>query len=399
MPEFQYLAKNQSGTTVSGRLIATDRHDALRSLVERSLAPMTLKELRAKWTLSRRVPGIALAGIYTRLADLVHAGVPLLRALDLIVKRQKNPRLAEALVSVRNSVADGASLAEACRSHATIFGELPTSIIQAGEEGGFLEDALRRVATFAEQSETLKRKILGALAYPMFLVCTGTLVLIGMMVFFVPKFSPIFSRLQQKGELPVSTQMLLTSSELLKEHYSWIVLLLAVVGFSTHRILVSQRGRRCVERYRTKLFLIGPLSQQIALSRFCRVLGILLRNDVPLLQSLRIAKNSTGSVLLKEVIENATRDVTEGKSLTNPLEASGQFSDELIEIISVGEDANNLDHVLLDAADSMDRRTQQQLDLLVRLLEPALLLVMATIILFFLMALLLPVFQTAHSLT
>ena len=398
MPEFEYQARNASGAKVDGRLYAFDRQEALRTLVSQSLAPLKLKESRASKKVKRSVPKSALVGFYVRLADLLSAGVPLLRALKTLSRKQKSPALAAALSDVQSKVSEGQQLADAFQANGSIFGELPINVVRAGEEGGFLEESLRRVARFIDQTEGLKRKVIGALAYPAFLVIVGTLILVGMMIFFVPRFAPIFERLKQVGELPAPTKFLLGISGQLRENSLIIGVSAAIVAVVLVNLFRKETGRRLFENLCSKLFIVGPLTQQIVVSRFCRIFGILLSNDVPIQRSLQITENATGSVLVRDAIRQAINNVTEGKRLSDPLEASGQFPDEIIEVISVGEDANNLAEVLLAASDSLDRRVEQDLELFVRLIEPCLLLVMAGIILFFLVALLLPVFQTSQLL-
>jgi general secretion pathway protein F/type IV pilus assembly protein PilC len=140
---------------------------------------------------------------------------------------------------------------------------------------------------------------------------------------------------------------------------------------------------------------LGRIIKSLAVARFCRVLGTLLRNGVPILQSLKIAKDATGNVVLSTAIEEASENVSEGKSLARPLAASGQFPEDIVEMISVGEEANNLEQVLVDIADNLERRTNRELDLSVRLLEPMMLVVMAAIVLFVVVALLLPILQSS----
>ena len=177
------------------------------------------------------------------------------------------------------------------------------------------------------------------------------------------------------------------------------MLLGAIVGsvWLTRRYLATPEGRRKYDTWRLNIIGVGPIIRSLAVSRFCRILGTLLHNGVPILRSLQISKDATGNVVLSEAIGLAAENISAGKSLARPLKSSGQFSTEVVEMIAVGEEANSLETVLIDIADNMERRTNRQLELFVRLLEPVMLLLMAVVILYVVIALLLPVFQGAGA--
>jgi general secretion pathway protein F/type IV pilus assembly protein PilC len=401
MPEFQYSARELSGREVSGVLTAGSEQEVLSTLTGRSLFPTKISLAHAaekqRKAVGKRVSSRHLVIFYSQLADLLHSGVPLLRSLEVLEQQASHPTIAAVLQDVRQQVADGTRLADSLRRHPQVFGELAVSMVRAGEEGGFLEEVLKQVATFTEHQEELKARVVGAMAYPAFLMGACVLVVAGMLIFLVPKFEPIFARLKASGELPTPTVILTGGSKFLTDYGIWVVAVLAGVGWYAARQLKTERGRRFVDKWRLKAKGIGPIVRSLAVARFCRILGTLLRNGVPILNSLRIAKDATGNILLSEAIGSAADNISAGKSLAKPLAASGQFSREVVEMITVGEEANNLEQVLLNIADNMERRTYRQLELFVRLLEPSLLLVMAVVIVFVMIALLLPVFKSAGS--
>jgi general secretion pathway protein F len=321
--------------------------------------------------------------------------VPLLRSLEILEQQSSQPTMKAVLQEVKAEVAEGSRLADAMRRHPRVFNELAVSMIRAGEEGGFLEEVLKRIAVFTEHQEDLKGRVTGAMAYPVFLLVACILVVTGLLIFLVPRFAPIFERLEARGELPLPTVILLGLSAFLKSFGVWLGIGLVVGIFWFSNFLRTERGRRFYDLWRIKMKGIGPIIRSLAVARFCRILGTLLRNGVPILQSLRIAKDATGNVILSEAIGAAAENISAGKSLARPLASSGQFSREVVEMITVGEEANNLEQVLINIADNMEARTYRELDLFVRLLEPLMLLLMAVLILFVMIALLLPVFQSA----
>lgn len=407
MPDFQYVARELSGRQVSGILSATGEQDALASLAGRGLFPVQLDlaaEAKAQRRHSgRRVAPRYLAIFYSQLADLLKSGVPLLRSLELLHRQAHVAALKAVLEDVRTDVADGTRLAEAMRRHPKAFNELSVSMVRAGEEGGFMEDVLKRIAAFTEHQQELQSRVVGAMVYPLFLLGTGMAIVVGMIGFFVPKFQPIFDQMDEQGNLPWATTALMSLSDVVQKWGLLILLAIIVGGVALYRYLtLTEEGRLRFDRFRLsgitlggKTFGLGPIVRSLAIARFCRILGTLLHNGVPILQSLRIAKDATGNLVLSRAIGEAAENVSAGKSLAKPLSASGQFPEEVVEMIAVGEEANNLEQVLIDIADNMERHTNRQLELFVRMLEPVMLSVIALIILFLVIALMLPILQSS----
>lgn len=402
MPDFQYIAREFSGQQVTGVLSATSQQDALASLAARELFPVRVElaeEARSQQKYAgRRVKPRLLSVFYGQLADLLKSGVPLLRSLELLHQQSTSPALSLVLEDVRAHVADGTPLFEAMKAHPRVFGELVVSMVRAGEEGGFLEDVLKRIAAFTDHQEDLKSRVLGALVYPVFLLVFGAIIVGVLLVYFVPKFEPIFERMAQRGDLPWATTTLLEFSETAQSWW-WVLAGLVIAAVTGLRYAAqTETGRWRLDAARLRISGFGRVVRSLAIARFCRILGTLLHNGVPILQSLRIAKDATGNVVLARAIEEAAENVSEGKALARPLAQSGQFPTEIVEMISVGEEANNLENVLIDIADNLERRTNRELDVAVRMLEPLLLLVMAAVVLFVVVALLVPIMQSSSLL-
>ena len=209
MPNFQYTAREQSGQQVEGVLSAASQQEALNSLATQQLFPVRIGLLEEEGTLRRHtnrgVRARHLAIFYTQLADLLRSGVPLLRSLELLERKKSQPALTRVIQDVREQVAEGTQLAEAMCRHPKVFRELAVGMVRAGEEAGFLEDVLSRIAAFTDHQEDLKNRVMGAMVYPLFLVVMGTSVVTAMMVFFVPRFAPIFQRMTDRGALPAPT--------------------------------------------------------------------------------------------------------------------------------------------------------------------------------------------------
>jgi len=396
MPQYTYTARTLAGENVAGTMTAASKRETLAALAERSLFPLHVTEKqRSPWQRQRRVKTSELVSNLGQLADLLQNGVPLLESLGILSAQCPHPGLADILMDVRDQVAEGAPLDEAMHKHLDVFGDLAVSMVRAGAEGAFLEDALKRTADFLEQQQELKGRVTGAMIYPVFLASLGVIITVVLVVVFVPKFAELFARLEQQGGgLPLPTVILLGLSEFLGRYGVLVAALLAGLAFWLRRFAGRERGRLWIDRWKLKIPLAGPVFHGYAVSRFCRILGTLLKNGVPLLRSLEISSESAGNRVLAQAIRDSAENVSAGETLSEPLAACGLIPRPVMAMIHVAEQANNLDQVLVSIADGIDRRTSRQIDVMVRMAEPAMLLVMGVLIGFVLVALLLPVFDT-----
>jgi general secretion pathway protein F/type IV pilus assembly protein PilC len=400
MPEFNYEAMASTGVRSSGTLVASSEREVMAMLDARGLFPVRIglkKGAVAPGSGGKHVSSRHLATFYSQLADLLHSGVPLLRSFDILERQAASAALGDVIREVRAKVADGTSLADAMNQHPKAFNELAVSMVRAGQEGGFLEDVLRRIATFTEHQEDLKAKVTGAMAYPVFLAVIGFVILNVLVIFFVPLFKPVFEKLEETGQLPTLTVLLITTSQIL-QRYGLIVVGLVVLGFWLFRNwAATPNGRLTIDAFLLRLPVAGNLFISLAISRFARILGTMLHNGIPILNALRISKDSTGNKVIAEAINQAAENIKGGDKLAEPLANCKYIPRDIIEIIAVGEESNNLEKVLVDVADNLDKRTARQLDLFVKLLEPVMLLVMAVFTLLIVAGLLLPVFQMSST--
>ena len=359
----------------------------------------SVKDSAPRWKLRRRIKPQLVATNLSQLADLLANGVPLLAALGILAEQATQPELAQVLIDVRDQVAEGLSLDAAFARHPRVFSELTVSMVRAGSEGAFLEDALKRTADFLELREELKWRVVGAMVYPSFLAVAGLTVTVVLIVFFVPKFAELFARLEQQGGgLPTATKALLALSGFLG-HYGLLLLgALAVLLVWLRRVVRTERGRLIADRWKLKIPVAGPIFLGSAVSRFCRVLGTLLGNGVPLLKALEISSDSVGNRVLSQAIRASAENISSGDTIARPLAQCGLVPRPVMAMISVAEQSNTLDTVLVNIADALDRKIARQLDVMVRLVEPVMLMVMGGVILFVLVALLLPVFDMSASL-
>lgn len=404
MPQFAYQARDSKGQKVSGAVEAGNTRDATAQLTARGLFPMEVKPASGKdasaakgESTNKRVKGQVMATFYSQMASLLRSGVPMLRALTVLSQQSTDATLSAVLGEIKGRVEDGEPLGQAMARYPKVFSDMGVNMTRAGAEGGFLEDALERVGAFTELQEDLKGRTVSALAYPAFLFSVGSVVMTVLLVFFVPRFDSMFDRLRAKGELPWITDALLAFSRSLQS-YGWLILIaIAIAVLFLRARLATEAGKEWLDRFKLKIPVLGNILMNLAVARFCRVLGTLLGNGVPILRSLDISRSATGNRLLSSSIADAAENIRSGDSLASPLRASGHFPITVVEMISVAEESNSLDSVLPEIADSLEKRTFRRLDLFVRLLEPVMLLLMAMFVMAVVMALLVPVIRSSTA--
>ncbi len=392
MPAFEYTAVTITGQRVAGVLTGVNEQAVLGELETRQLVPVSVAEQRERRLARRRgVSRRALAESYQQLGDLLKAGVPLMRGLRLLGARKSRPRLAAVFQELADAVADGSELAEAMTARPEVFPRVHVAMVRAGEKGGFLEAVFTRLGEFVGAQAELRGKVIGNLIYPAVLVAFGVLVLGVMFGVFIPMFQPLFDRMQDR--LPLITKVVFAASGVVSA-YGVVVLGLVIAALFAARPLVRRPAvaRRMAE-VRTWMPVTGPLVRALAAARFCRMFGTMLGNGIPVITAMQISREAAGNPLMEEAIEKATEAVRAGQALAAPLGESGLFPDDVVEMISVGESANNLDEVLITIAGTIERRVDRLLTVAVRLVEPLLLLLIAGVVVMVALALILPMTQ------
>ena len=400
MPDFAYVARDLSGKSIVGTISAASVRDAATQLGSKALFPISIQVDKTKQVRrTGRVSGAQMASFYGQMASLLRSGVPMLKSLTVLSQQSGSSKTLRNVISeVKARVEEGESLPDAMARYPRIFNDMAVNMERAGTEGGFLEDALERVSGFVEQQEELKGKTLGALAYPLFVMGVGLVVVTVLLIFFVPKFEGIFQNLRKRGGLPMATELLLSISQVV-QNYWWLVLgAVAVIILVLKNYLETEQGKNSADLVKIKTPLLGGVFLNLAVARFCRVLGTLLKNGVPILKSLDISRNAAGNMVLSKAIENASTEIQAGERLAKQLEKSGHFPPTVVEMIAVAEESNTLDTVLVTISDNLERTTFRRLETVIRLVEPMMLLILAGLVMFVVLALMLPVLNSANTL-
>ena len=388
MPDFEYIAIDAAGKRVRGSVAAASEAAALSELDARKLTPVSVSAGKGAARRRTRVSSRRMAMTYHQLADLLKAGVPLLRTLRLMAQRRSDANLAAVFAEISEAVSEGDDLGEAMSRRPDVFPPVHVAMVRAGEKGGFLEGVLRRLGDLVKGQAELQGKVIGNLIYPAVLLGFGVIVSGVIFGFFVPMFRPMFEKIP--GGPPTITKVVFAVSDAVAK-YAPITLAVAVaMVFVVARQLRRPMVARKLTELQTRAPLIGPLTRSLAAARFCRMLGTMLGNGVPMLGAMQIARQAAGNVLMEDAIANASEAVRAGQPLAGPLSESGLFDDDVLEMISVGESANNLGDVLVDIAVTIEQRVDRLLTTLVRLIEPLLLLLIAGVVVLVAVSLILP---------
>ncbi len=400
MPVYEYKGLTTEGRTAAG-LIDADNVRAARQKLRRSgIFPVeVMEEAAARPGASPRlrggrVPSADLAVATRQLATLVGAGLPLMEALDALVAQIGHPQLKRVFADLRERLREGASMAQAVGSHPRVFSPVYVHLVRAGEASGTLDRMLTGLALFLEQQARLRSRILTASTYPLFMLAVSVLVLSFLIAFVIPQILTVFRDTHQV--LPLPTRILLAISEGVR--YGWWIAAGAAVGAGiwVRRTLRTERGRMRFDRWRLGLPVFGRLFRLVALSRFASTLGTLLAGGVDVIQALEIAGRAVNNAVLEEAIEEARREIQEGHSIAEPLRRSGVFPPLLTQMVAVGERSGRLEEMLAKAAEAYDQEVETMVGSLTALLGPVMILGMGLVVLFIVLAVLLPIFEMSQ---
>jgi type IV pilus assembly protein PilC len=339
-----------------------------------------------------KAPGIKEKAVFaSKLAALVDAGVPIVRSLDLMATQQKLPMFKRALTKVSLDVNEGISLATALRQWPKVFDQLSIAMVEAGEAGGVLDEALKRLAKLLEDNAKLQNQIKGALGYPVAVLVIAILVFLGMTIFLIPTFAGIFEDLG--AELPAFTQLLVDLSALLRSSaslYAIGVILLAI--WMLNRFYATHNGRRTIDRLMLKLPLFGELILMTATAQFCRIFSSLTRAGVPILMSMEISSETAGNAIISDAILASRAMVQEGVLLSNALIRQKVLPDMALNMLAIGEETGEMDKMLSKVADFYEDEVGAMVKALTSMLEPAMIVVVGGIVGSILLAMYLPMF-------
>ena len=403
MAVYSYKAADPQGKIVRGSMDVVDEAAVVAGLHAQNYIPIriqTAEKASAGLSLARLPERVSWSGTVTSrdlmrftrdLATLFGAGLPIDRALHILIDATENIRFKPIIQSMLEDVQGGSYLSDAMAKHSRIFSQFYTNMVRAGEIGGVLDAVLGRLGDFLEENQDLIDYIRSAMIYPIFLVVVGGISIIILLTFVIPKFAVIFADLGQA--LPLSTRFLLGFSTLLRD-YAWaIVLLIGALGYAGQRYLKSPHGRYRMDRLKLRLPVWRPVVQAIETARFTRTLGTLIQNGVPILKALMLVREVISNRVLADAVETIQDRVKEGEPLARPMAEGGYFPQLAVQMVMVGEETGKLDIMLLRIADSYDKRVRSLIKRLINLLEPVMILVMGLIVGFVVISMLMAIFS------
>jgi type IV pilus assembly protein PilC len=396
---FEYSVRDRRGKIVNGKLEADSQAAVVQKLKSMGYAPLQVTQKKTSGMQTEiSIPGLGkkiklkdLAVMSRQFAVMINSSLSLLRALTILSEQSENKELARVLGEVRNDVEVGSALSAAMAKHPNAFPPLMVNMIRAGEVGGFLDAVLLQLAENYEAEVKLRSKVKSAMTYPVVVFVIAILAVVGMLLFIVPVFAKMFDDLG--GTLPAPTRVLVFLSGAMK-----IIAPIGFVGviaffFSWPKLKHRPGVRNVLDPVKLKAPVFGTLSQKIALSRFSRNLGTMMRSGVPILQALEIVSSTTGNVVLERAIRDVEESVRNGESLARPLEQHSVFPPMVVQMMSVGEDTGALDGMLHKISDFYDQEVEATTEALTSLIEPLMIAVLGGIIGSMIIALYMPIFS------
>ncbi len=398
MPTFLYKAKDVNGKMLEGMLEADTRLLAVDKLSQKGCFPVSVEEKsqgtgenKSFFSFWKRVSANDLSVFTRQLSDLLESNVPLLRALKVAGEQAEKKELRRIVQEVRTRIESGLSFSQSLEPYADIFSSVYRSLVHAGEVSGMLAVTLNRLADFTEQEDELRSKIRSAMIYPSFIALVGIAIVMFMMTFVVPRLTDLFSDMGQ--HLPWITQALVSCSGFVSQYFFLLLVLFAGV------LVLIKTGNRAekLQSFFSRLFLRmpvwGQLIKKTAVARFAKTLSALLSGGVPMLEALKVVSDVLGHSLLKDQVLQAAQSVKHGAGLAESLKSMPDFPDFICNMIAVGEEANILEKSLQKVAGHYERESDRAFKMMTSFIEPAMILLIGSVILFIVIALLLPIFQ------
>jgi len=406
MPVYQYQGYRSDGGAATGIIDAENVKVARLKLRKEGVYPTDVVEQRQQAIRSQeqgrstatRASGKSsvlsatdLSLLTRQFATLLVAGLPLVDALGVLVDQAQKKPIKALLADIREQIRGGKALSVVLESYEKDFSSIYVHMVRAGEASGALDQILFRLAEFLEKQQALRNKVTNAMLYPIIMLVIGTIILFFLITFVVPKITQVFA--QQKQALPWPTVALMSVSEFMADY--WMVLVAVVIGglYLVRRFIHTARGRMAADRVTLRLPLIGDVARMVSISRLTSTLSTMLASGVQLLDALDVSKRVMNNRVLEETVEGARQNIREGETIADPLKRSGEFPALVTHMIAVGEKSGEMEEMLRRVSQIYDSEVERVIARLTSLMEPIMILVMGAIVLFIVVAILLPIFE------
>lgn len=405
MPNFSYKARKRNGDVVQGSLDVSDRANALLQIERMGLFPVFVKQgkgapatkrkkkeksgetqstsalpssVRTRRRRQRKPRMKELATFTQQLANLLNSGMPLTVALNSMTHLESKGISPEVSRQLKQEVMEGRGLSEAMAKQRIVFSDLYINMVRAGEQSGALVEVLRRLATHYERFADVRSKFVSAMIYPAVVICIGTIIVFTFMTFMLPKFLTIFEGMEV--QLPTSTQMLINISHFFSSYWWVLLLTLFALVILFKRYQATEAGARAIDEIKMKAPVLGKVVKLSLFGQFSRTLATLLVNGVPVLTALKITEQVIPNRVVKEAIAKTHDDVTDGKTIAEPLARSKLFPQLMIDLVKIGEETGDVPGALENVAETYENELTVALRVMTNLIEPALIIVMAIMV-------------------
>lgn len=402
MAVFTYRGMDVAGKKVSGIVDAENLKSARLKLRKQNIYPTQVSEGSSSASSSsnifssliqrfKKVKVEDIAMMTRQLSTLVNANIPLVDALTAMIDQIDNAQLKSAITDIKERVKEGARLADAMRSHQDIFSDLYVNMIYAGEISGSLDTILLRLADFTESQARLRRKVTGAMIYPIIMITVGVGLMGIVLGFLIPRITKIFEK--SKQGLPLPTEIVMGMSYIIV-HFWWLILLLVALAYFLYsRYRKSPKGHENVDRMKLRLPVFGSIFRMVAIARFSRTLSTLMNSGIQLMKGLDICKDVVENVILSNAIAETRVAVKEGESIAGPLRRSKQFPPMVLHMIALGEKTGELEMMLSRVADTYEEQVDNKVSSLMTALEPLIIIVMGISVGFIALSVMLPILK------
>jgi len=396
MPVYIWKGKNTYGEKRKGKIEVPSEEAVHAHLKKMRITPSMVKEapkdLFANVAFMQpKVTGKDIVIFTRQLSTMIDAGLPLVQSLGILGNQQENPSLKKVLLQIKVDVETGSTFAEAMKKHPEIFDSLYCNMIDAGETGGILDTILSRLAGFMEKSMTLKKKVKGAMTYPVICLAISVIIMGVMLVFVVPVFEKMFADFG--AALPGPTQMVVGISNFVQHNIHYGIMVVVAMVFVFKKVYKTEKGRIRIDTLMLEFPVFGPLIRRVAVAKFTRTLGTMMTSGVPILESLQVVGRTAGNKVIEIAVFRVADAISEGRAIAEPLEETGVFPSMVVQMINVGESTGALDVMLEKIADFYDEEVDQAVENLTAMIEPFMMVFLGGMIGGLVVAMYLPIFK------
>lgn len=416
MPKFKYKAIDQKGKQKTGTVDAASQDEARTKVSSTGLMPINFEQVAetksssskvkkisnsksAGFSIGRIIKAEALATFTRQLATLLQANLPLLRALEVMIRQERNLRFKACLDQIAEQVRSGSKFSDGLKQHPKVFDRLYINMISAGEAGGVLDLVLSRLAGFMEKAQRTKKKVKSAMIYPVVVISVAVLIVFMLMVVVVPKFQSIFDDMLGGAPLPTPTRLVVGTSDFLGQNFLLTVGIVFGLIFGFKFLSHTSIGSKVLNWLAIHLPKVGSMVRKVNIARITRTFGTLLSSGVPILQALTITKDITGNIFYANAIERIHNCVRDGEALSTQMSRENVFPDMVTSMVDVGEETGELSEMLTRIADNYDEDVDNAVSGITSIIEPVMIVFLAVVVGFIVIALFLPIVEIIKQLS